>query len=79
MNGSVADAAMVAHIASAQPPRDPLKYGQTRTILRNMDFLEATPALPSFVGLITWLACNEKLKFSDPQVVRCKYSAPVWL
>jgi hypothetical protein len=33
----VAEAAMVAPMASAQPARDPLKYGQTRAILRSMD------------------------------------------
>lgn len=64
MKGSVAEAAMVAPIASAQPAREPLKYGHTRAILLSKVVFLATPAAPSCGGFITWFACDERMKCS---------------
>lgn len=53
MKGSVAEAAIVAQIANAQPAREAEKYGQTRDILRSrLDF----PGMPGR-WLITLGSC----------------------
>lgn len=62
MKGSVAEAAMVAPIASAQPAREPLKYGHTRAILRRSVVLFGPSAALFCSGAVTWRACCERMK-----------------
>lgn len=49
MKGSVAEATRVAPMASAQPAREPSKYGQT---LANLREIVSFPAMPSALDFL---------------------------